>query len=464
MAALGSRSGARAMKTRNKIGYALGDLGISISYFAVGFFFIYYLTDVVGLDPYLAGLAFFLGKLWDGVNDPIMGVLSDRTRSRFGRKRVYVLFGAVPLALSFVLLWSIPSDASQGIQFVLATLAITLFATTYSVVVVPYMALVPVMSRDYDERTQITGMRAILSTVGTIAGGATAMLLSSFENELVGLRTITISFAIITAGTLIIAAASVRDIEDNPSAESEIMPFEWRRYLAIITDRNVAVLLIHRFLGAIGTGVMMASIPYFTGNILGDPGKSTMGIAIYVVVSALTIPFWNWLTLSNDKRRLLLFANSFTAAVLFGIGFLVGQGQSQAFYAGCVLLGMSMSAYILIPYSLVPDLVEYYENESGERHESIFFGLWITSHQLGISATGLIIGLSLGLFGYDGTATTQTEAALMAVRVSLGVIPGFFLILAAVIVQKYSVTREVFEAISNRGSKVAPGSTAKTLT
>ncbi len=451
------------MKMRSKIGYALGDLGISVSYFAVGFFFIYYLTDVVGLDPYLAGLAFFLGKLWDGVNDPIMGVLSDRTKSHLGRKRVYVLLGAVPLALSFVLLWSIPTDASQAVQFVLATLAITLFATTYSVVVVPYMALVPVMSRDYDERTQITGMRAILSTIGTIVGGATAMLLSSFENEVVGLRTITIAFAMITACTLMIAAASVRDVEDNPSADGEIVPFEWRHYLAIVTDRNVAILLIHRFLGAIGTGVMMASIPYFTDSILGDPGKSTIGIAIYVAVSAITIPVWNRLTHTNDKRRLLLIANTFTAAVLFGIGFLVGEGQSQAFYIGCVFLGMSMSAYILIPYSLVPDLVEYYENETGERHESIFFGLWITSHQLGISATGLIIGLSLGLFGYDGTTSTQTDAALMAVRVSLGVIPGLFLIVAALIVQKYSVTREVFEAISNRGSEGLPGSPAKSF-
>ena len=117
-----------------------------------------------------------------------MGVLSDRTRSRYGRKRVYVLFGAAPLAVSFMLLWSIPVDANQWIQFLLATGAITLFATAYSVVVVPYMSLVPVMTRDYDERTQITGLRAILSTFGTIAGGGTAMLLSSFADEVIGTR------------------------------------------------------------------------------------------------------------------------------------------------------------------------------------------------------------------------------------------------------------------------------------
>ncbi len=116
------------MKTGRKIGYAVGDMGISISYFAVGFFFLYYLTDIVGMDPYLAGLAFFIGKLWDGINDPLMGILSDRTRSRLGRKRVFILFGAAPFAASFILLWMIPLHAARGVQFVLAVVAMMLFA------------------------------------------------------------------------------------------------------------------------------------------------------------------------------------------------------------------------------------------------------------------------------------------------------------------------------------------------
>ncbi len=214
------------MRMRNKIGYAIGDVGISIAYFAVGFFFIYYLTDIVGLDPVLAGLAFFLGKLWDGINDPIMGVLSDRTRSRYGRKRVYVIYGAFPLAISFILLWMIPVDASQWTQFILATVSLTLFATAYTVVVVPYMALVPVMSADYDERTQITGLRAALSTVGTILGGGAALLLSNFTDAVLGLRTITTGFAMITLFALLIAGYSVRGLEDNPDADDEIVPFQ----------------------------------------------------------------------------------------------------------------------------------------------------------------------------------------------------------------------------------------------
>jgi GPH family glycoside/pentoside/hexuronide:cation symporter len=433
------------MKMRNKVGYGLGDMGISISYFAVGFFFLYYLTDIVGMDPYLAGLAFFIGKLWDGINDPLMGVLSDRTRSRFGRKRVFVLFGAIPLGLSFILLWLIPLTAPEWLQFVLAILTMTLYATAYTVVVVPYMALVPVMTGDYDERTQITGIRASLSTLGTILGGSAALLLSSFTDELVGLRVITIAFGIFTSLTLLIAAQSVRDFEERESSSEAIMEYGWSRYFSILKDGNLRVLLSLKFLGAIATGTLSASLPYYAEHILGDQGKSTIGLAIYVSVSALFIPLWNRLSQRNDKRRLLFAGTIATALVLFLIGFFVDADAIPLFYVGCVFLGITMSSYLLIPYSLVPDLVDVYEYQTGERHESVFFGLWITVHQLGISIAGLILGFSLGILGYDGNAVVQTASALTAVKIAFGILPGIFFILAAGVLQRYGITREVYQ-------------------
>ncbi len=435
------------MQMRKKIGYAMGDLGISISYFAVGFFFMYYLTDIVGMDPYLAGLAFFIGKLWDGINDPLMGILSDRTRSRLGRKRVYILFGALPLAVSFVLLWVIPLNAQEWLQFILAIASLTLYATAYTVVVVPYMALVPVMTNDYDERTQITGLRAILSTVGTILGGGAAMLLSSFSDEVLGLRTIAIGFGMLTLVSLLIAGRSVVGVEDGKEPAPAIMEFSLPRYLALVKDRNVLVLLVVKLLGAIATGTLSAALPYFAEHILGDQGKSTIGLAIYITVSAILIPVWNKLSQRFDKRHLLLIGNVGSALVLLSIGFLVQEGSTLPFYLGCILLGLVMSAYLLIPYSLVPDLVDFYEHKTGERHESVFFGLWITVHQLGISFAGLILGAALGIFGYRGELSVQTESALLAVRIAFGLIPGLFFVLTALVLQKYAVTRRVYQVI-----------------
>jgi GPH family glycoside/pentoside/hexuronide:cation symporter len=451
------------MQMRRKIGYAMGDMGISISYFAVGFFFMYYLTDILGMSPYLAGLAFFVGKLWDGINDPLMGIISDRTRTRFGRKRVYILFGALPLALSFILLWLIPINAPEWLQFALAVASLTLYGTTYTVVVVPYMSLVPVMSNDYNERTQITGVRAVLSTIGTILGGGAAMILSSFSDEVLGLQTIAIAFGAFTLVSLLIAARSVKGVEDKPEAASAIIEFGLSRYLALIKERNVLNLMVVKILGAIATGTLTAALPYFAAHVIGDQGKSTIGLAIYVSVSAIAIPIWNKLAQKFEKRRLLLIGNVASALVLLAIGFLVQTGSVLPFYLGCIPLGLAMSAYLLIPYSLVPDLVDTYEYNTGERHESVFFGLWITVHQLGIAVAGLILGSVLGSFGYNGEAVVQTESAVLAVRVAFGVTPGLFFVLAALVLQKYGVTRQVYQQVraelESRAARAAVGST-----
>jgi GPH family glycoside/pentoside/hexuronide:cation symporter len=247
--------------------------------------------------------------------------------------------------------------------------------------------------------------------------------------------------------SLLIAGRSVRDVKDEAGAREAIMEFSIPRYLAVVKEKNVYVLLVLKFLGAIATGSLSAALPYFAEHILGDPSKSTYGLAIYVAVSALVIPLWNKSTQRYDKRRLLLIGCSATALVLLAVGLFVNENAVLWYYVGCVLLGLAMSSYLLIPYSLVPDLVDYYEHKTGERHESVFFGLWITVHQLGISFAGLILGAALDLFGYRGDAAIQTESALIAVRLAFGIIPGLFFVLTALVLQRYQVTRQVYKQV-----------------
>lgn len=435
------------MKLKNKLGYSLGDMGISISYFAVGFFFMYYLTDFVGLPPLYAGIAFFIGKLWDGVNDPLIGIISDRTRSKYGKKRVYILFGAVPFVISFALLWMIPIHASLFVKFALATIALLSYSTFYSIVTVPYMAMLPMMTKDYDERTQITSYRAMLSSIGTIIGGSAALLVSNYSNELLGIRTIIAIFSVFTLITLFIAAKSIKGVEK--AGDPTIVPP--KKYFQILKDKNVKILLSLKFFGAIGTGVMTASLPYFAKYILGDEGISTIGIAIYVIGSIIAIPVWNRLTHTVDKRKLLLVSNISVFVIMLSIAFLAQT--SIHFFIGCMFFGFFLAGYLIIPYSLVPDLIEYYQFKHKERHESVFFGLWMTVHQLGISVAGLIIGGLLAIGGYTGTETIQTEAALLSIKLSFGILPGFFLVISAVILTKYTITKKYFIKMSEELAK-----------
>jgi len=220
-------------------------------------------------------------------------------------------------------------------------------------------------------------------------------------------------------------------------------------YLALFRERHTLILLIFKFLGAIATGCLISSVPYFAKYILSDTGSSTYGVAIYTVSSAILIPVWYKLTHHFDKRRLLLIANCFGALVLLGVGLLVNKGDSILFFLGCGLLGIIMSAYLLIPYSLVPDLVDYYRNKIGDQHEAVYFGLWMTAHQIGIAVAGLLLGTFLGLYGYDGNSDIQTSSAILAIRLAFGLIPGVFLVLAALVLQKYGITRLVYQKVQN---------------
>lgn len=432
------------LSLRRKIAYGMGDMGISLAYFTVGFFFLFYLTDLLGLPPSIAGLAFFIGRLWDSVNDPLIGAANDRTVSRLGRKRAYLIYGAIPLAITFGLLWIIPPAASQQVKFVWATVSMLLYTTAYSAVTVPYMALVPVMTTDYDERTQITGIRAILSTLGSILGGAVALIVSSFSSKLVGLQVIAVVFGIASGASILVAAQSVRGLE-KPITQSDILPhYGLRDYLRVIREKNVFILMLFKFLGAIATGALTAALPYFAKHILGSERISTIGLAIYVLVSALCIPIWNRFSKTRDKRKLLLWGTIAATACLLVIG---QVSLTIYFYIGCALLGAAMASYLLIPYSLVPDLVEYYEHQTGERHESIFFGLWMTVHQFGISTAGLVLGIFLQAFGYDGNLAVQSAPALTAVRLAFGVLPGILLVTATLVLQRYTITREMFQNI-----------------
>ena len=276
---------------------------------------------------------------------------------------------------------------------------------------------------------------------GTLFGGAAALLAGRFANELLGIRIVTLFFAVLSVLTLLIAAWSVTGLEKKPQA----VGYGWKTYWTLIQDRNVLVLMILKALGAVGTGALTAALPYFAVHILGSSSVSTVGLAIYVLVSAAFIPLWARVAKRVDKRHLLLGANIVIAAVLAVVAFYADA--AIIFYIGCFVMGIPMGAYLFIPYSFVPDLVDYYEYKTGERHESIFFGLWITVHQLGIAVSGLLLGLILAWFGYSGEASTQAPSALMAVRIVFGIVPGIFLVLSTIVLQKYTITRSFYQEI-----------------
>src|SRR5512139_2462929 len=167
---------------RTKLLFSTGDLSTSIPLAIIMFFQLYFLTDVVGLRPDLAGWAVGLGRIWDAVNDPLFGLLSDRIRTRWGRRRVLLLFGSVPLGVSFMLMWIVP-ELNQFWLAVYYAVTFILFDTAFTIVHVGYNALTPEMTSDYDERSSLNGYRMVFSVSGTLGTIILATVLGWFIDD-----------------------------------------------------------------------------------------------------------------------------------------------------------------------------------------------------------------------------------------------------------------------------------------
>src|SRR5512133_251983 len=209
---------------RVKIGFGIGDLGGNLFFTAMGFYSLIYLTDTVKVAAALAGAAILIGKFWDAFTDPMMGFISDRTRSRWGRRRPYLLFGALPLLLTMWYFFSAPDfSARQTAGFLWATFALCLLNTAYTVVNIPYGSLTPEITKDYQERTSLNGFRFSFAVVGTILGAAIVQpILGLAGDKRLGFSLVGLLFGFIMAATILTTFFTVRE----PESAGENRPTE----------------------------------------------------------------------------------------------------------------------------------------------------------------------------------------------------------------------------------------------
>jgi GPH family glycoside/pentoside/hexuronide:cation symporter len=166
--------------TGMKVGYSVGDFGANLVIQTVGIYLMFFFTDVFGIVPALAGAIFLYSKMWEAVSNPLMGVISDHTDTRWGKKRPYLLFGAVPLGAAVFLLFFSPAVA-PGLRFTWGLVTFLIFCTTLTVVNVPYLAITPTLTLDFNERSVVTGIRAAFAIGGAlVAAGATLPLVGLF--------------------------------------------------------------------------------------------------------------------------------------------------------------------------------------------------------------------------------------------------------------------------------------------
>jgi GPH family glycoside/pentoside/hexuronide:cation symporter len=454
---------AKALSFWVKLAYGTGDWSEASYGTLRQIFYAIFLTDVVGLEPRLASVAALVGIVWDAVNDPLVGILTDRMRSRWGRRRPFLLFFAIPFGLSFMLLWWTPPWHSQIALAATVTLAFMISDTLETLCGVPFASLLPELTPDYDERTTLTSFRIFFNLLASLVTAVAApaivdAVMAAGLTQQQGYLLVAGIFGGIAAVPFLLIFAVVRERYGAADRPQETVTFRetvrtaWAnvpfRFATVIYMLNwitfdiVALTLPFYLLYWIARGNMLTSV-----KVLGlDLPLESAVFAILLITATVVLPFWLWLSHRLGKHTAYIIGMVFWAGVQIGI-FLVRPGQITLVLWMAFLAGLSVSAAHVLPDAMFPDVIEWDELRTGRRQEGIYYGVKNFVRKLtGALATFIALQV-LGWFGYqtppaDAITFMQPAITLTAIRMLIGPLGAVLLFSAVITTWFYPLTRE----------------------
>jgi GPH family glycoside/pentoside/hexuronide:cation symporter len=430
------------MKT--KVLYGIADLGIALLTSSIQFFLLFYYTDIAGINPGLAGTALLVGKFtWDAINDPVFGYLSDRTRSRWGRRKPYMLLGAIPFGLSIWLLFSLPPGL-VGVKAFLAVLGSFLLAdTTQTLVSVPYYALSAELTYDYDERTSLISIRMIFTVLGYILGAAATTAVAGMFMGMGWSKTAAYSgmgaiFGVVAIITMLVTVLGVKE-----TPRPDLMPAKMalkQQLKHVFKNKPFIQFMIMSTIISISFTLLTALLPYFlTYQLLMADQISFVMLVLLGTVAIFLIP---WRLVSKKMNKGPAYAlGLFIASIAIVAAFFLPQGPTPWIYGIAFVAGVGFSAQYVFPWSMIPDVIEVDAAQSGERHEGIYFGVNAFLGKM-TGAIGIAVaGWALDLYGYVPDAI-QTTRALFGIRFFYAIVPVIAFMIALPLLIWYPITRE----------------------
>lgn len=436
------------MTLRTRLGYGAGDLGGNLFFTVVSFHLLIFFTDTVGLSPALTGLAFTAARLWDAVTDPLMGALSDRTRTRWGRRRPYLLAGAPLLLAGVTVLFLDPGLSAPGSLFVWALAVYSLVNTAYTVAFIPYNALTPDLAPASDQRTALNGYRMTFAVAGTLIGAAgfPALVAALGPGAPGYARAGLITGAIICAG-LLVTFLTVRE-PPLPAPVARNAAAGLRPVLQALGNRAFLLVLIPWTLHMVGISLVSPMVVFYFKYVHADEGLSQAALGVLLAAVMASIAVWVRIGRRLEKRTcynlgMVWFCLCLLAAAAFG------QHSVPLTLIVMGLAGFGLATHYVFPWSMLPDAIDAGALAAGRRDEGVYYGLWTLLQKGGQALAPLLIGITLSAGGYVADAV-QTPAALTGIRLLVGPFPAVFFAAAVAVLTAYPITRAAHARIAER--------------
>ena len=425
-----------------KAGFGIADLGGNLFFTAMGFWSLNYLTDTVALSAAAAGLAIMIGKFWDAVTDPIMGFISDRTRTRFGRRRPYLLFGSVPLGLAMWYFFTKPDITDPFALTVWATLALCALNTAYTIVNIPYSALTPELTQDYNERTSLNSFRFGFAVLGTILGAAIVLpIVTAFPNRAGGFSAAGAVMGIAMTVTALVTVFSVHE----PDHSKEPLPTEgfFETYLSVFKNRAFVILLFTYAFNVLALNFLQGILVYYFKYLYDAEGMTTIAMVILLLVAMACIPVSVPVSKRFGKRLTYQTGFGVLAAVCVILYFFGHVFGIQFFFVMMFFGGIGLGLTYVAPWAMVPDTIEWDALRSGNRKEGAYYGMWTFVSKSGQALSIGLSGFILSSSGYVADAV-QGAGAKSAIRLLLGPFPAIVFLGGIVLLAFYPITEKKY--------------------
>ncbi|GIL41681.1 MFS transporter [Roseiterribacter gracilis] len=424
---------------RRKLGFAVGDFGLNLYWQSINLFLLYFYTDVFKISAWWAGTIFFLASIWDGAADPLVAILADRTNSRFGSYRPYLLFGAIPLACAFVAAFSHPGFSGAALIVYALVMHIAL-RTAYTVLNIPYAALSARMPANVEDRTSMVGYRMQFAYLGALTVTfLLPVLVQKFggDDTAVGYRTAAACIGALSVAVFLLCFFGTSEAKHSGTERSGLGT--WRDLLQDARGffhiaRHSRVLL--RVLAALA--LFSIALTFFHKNLvyLLKYEFARLDMLQYILplcalANLIVIPLWVQVIHRYGKRAAWIAGSAVMIAGLFSL-YLVPRDMFALAVLVLVVISAGSGAHAVCIWSLLPDVVDEHGRRFGRRDEAKVFGLWSFLQKVTVGASAMLLGVLLGEIGLVADAA-QSDATLRGLRTIMCLLPILCLTASALV-------------------------------
>ena len=439
-----------------KIGYGIGDLACNLIFSTATSYLMYYYTDIAGLTAVSVATLFLVARIWDAINDPIMGMIVDKTNTRFGKFRPYILFGSIFLAIFAFLCYVVPTNMSAGGKLIYAYITYIGLGMSYTLVNLPYSALTSAMSNDSEERTKITTVRMIFAVLSGVVVAQVWNLVDIFGkgNETVGYRYTTAIMGVVSIVLFAICFFSTKErvyIDNKKEERKHSLKEEFNSIL--LNSPLIIITIVFMLILICGFVISGVNIYFFKYNLqrsdLITPAMTLTTLS--TAIGMFTVPY---VTKMFGKKKAGIITLTFFGVLnlLFFINYKT-LNSIPLYFVIIVVSGIFNSYTWSLGWSMLPDTIEYAEYKVGFRAEGLIYSMYSFGQKMGMALAGLISGQILAFVGYKANDLQQTQFALDGIAFLRGGVPFILCIASIIIISFYPLTEKKYLQILDELNK-----------